>query len=121
MHELGYCEQVVQFVEQRAAGRRVARVGVRVGAMHRIMPAAFEQAFQLVAAGGVAEGAKTEVVTVPATLRCPECGNHAESLDSVPACPVCGSVGVAIEGGRELVLEWMEYSEGAGDVPRHTG
>ncbi len=56
MHEAGYCHGVLHAVEDRAAGRPVARIGVRVGSLHRIVPAAFEQSFQLMAAGGVADG-----------------------------------------------------------------
>jgi hydrogenase nickel incorporation protein HypA/HybF len=64
MHEIGYCEAVLDAVERRAEGRRVVRLGVRVGALHRIVPAAFEQSFQLVAAGGVADRASTEVTII---------------------------------------------------------
>ncbi len=109
MHELGYCEAIVDAVERRAAGRAVARVGVRIGSAHRVVPAAFEQSFQLVAAGGVADGAGTEVVVVPATGHCRECGNDFSSPDPAPACPRCGALGVDVEGGDEVVLEWLEY------------
>lgn len=111
MHEFGYCEGVLAAVEQRAAGRRVARVGVRVGAMHRVVPGAFEQCFQLVAAGGVAEGAGSDVVTVPMQASCPPCETQFESYESVPACPRCGSPVLDVEGGDELVLEWVQYHE----------
>lgn len=113
MHELGYCEGVVDAVERRAAGRPVARVGVRVGALHRFEPAAFEQSFQLVAMGGVADGAATELVIVPTRAHCRTCGNDFDSVDSTPACANCGSLDLAVAGGDELVLEWIEYRETA--------
>lgn len=109
MHELSYGEGVLQAVEQRAAGRAVARVGVRVGCLHRVVPAAFEQSFQLVAAGGVADGATTEVVVVPTQVSCRACGDTGESTDGAMACPRCGSFEVEVTGGDELVLEWIEY------------
>jgi Zn finger protein HypA/HybF involved in hydrogenase expression len=65
MHELSYCEAVLEAVERRAQGRPVAHVSVRIGEVHRIVQGAFEQSFQLAAQGGPAEGATTEVVTVP--------------------------------------------------------
>ncbi len=115
MHELGYCEAVVDAVERRAAGRAVSRVGVRVGSVHRIVPAAFEQSFQLVAAGGVADGASTEVTVVPARGRCGECRAGFDSADPSPACPHCGSLDVVVDGGDDLVLEWVEYRAAGGD------
>ena len=52
VHEMSYCEGVLEAVERRAAGRPVARVGVRIGAVHRVVADAFEQSFQIAAAGG---------------------------------------------------------------------
>lgn len=112
VHELGYCEGVLDAVERRAAGRPVARVGVRVGALHRIEPAAFQHSFALVAAGGVAAGATTELVVVPAQGYCQPCSSSFESTDSMPACPGCGRPADAVTGGDELVLEWVQYAEG---------
>jgi hydrogenase nickel incorporation protein HypA/HybF len=111
MHEIGYCEGVLMAVERRAAGRPVARVGVRVGALHRIVPSAFEQSFQLVAAGGIADGAGTEVTVVPATATCDGCGAAFASPDPAPSCPKCGGVNVTVVGGDDLVLEWIQYRD----------
>ncbi|HET9289505.1 MAG TPA: hydrogenase/urease maturation nickel metallochaperone HypA, partial [Actinomycetes bacterium] len=51
MHELGLCEGILEAVERRAAGRRVNRVRVRVGAQHRVVESAFDQSFALVSQG----------------------------------------------------------------------
>lgn len=111
MHELSYCEGVLEAVERRAAGRRVARVGVRIGAVHRVVAGAFEQSFQLAAAGGPAEGATTEVVVVPVHGHCMDCRSDFDAADPSPACPTCGSLDVAVEGGDEVVLEWLQYAD----------
>jgi hydrogenase nickel incorporation protein HypA/HybF len=109
VHEIGYCDGVLEAVERRASGRRVARIGVRIGALHRVVPDAFEQSFQHVAAGGVAEGASTELTTVPARASCRLCGTTFEALEALPDCPSCASPVVELEGGDEVVLEWVEY------------
>ncbi|MFN2490886.1 MAG: hydrogenase/urease maturation nickel metallochaperone HypA, partial [Actinomycetota bacterium] len=57
MHEIGLCEAIMEAVERRAAGRRVNRVKVRVGARHRVAEPSFNQAFSLVSGGTVAEDA----------------------------------------------------------------
>ncbi|GAA1986920.1 hydrogenase maturation nickel metallochaperone HypA [Catenulispora subtropica] len=126
MHEIGYCAGVLEAVERRAAGRPVARIGVLVGALHRISPAAFEQSFRLVADGGIAAGASTDVRIAPVRATCALCPAAFETAEAAPTCPDCHGTDVAIEGGDELVLQWVEYTspdggeaarEAAGPVP----
>ena len=122
MHEIGYCAGVLDAVERRAGARPVARIGVLVGALHRISPAAFEQSFRMVADGGIAAGASTEVQIAPVRARCAACSAVFESTEAAPVCPDCHSTDVAVEGGDELVLQWVEYTEPLdGAAPReHT-
>ena len=125
MHELGYCEGVLEAVERRAAGRPVARVGVRIGAVHRVVPEAFQQSFEVAAVGGPAEGAVTDVVVVPVHGHCMDCRHDFTAADPAPACPACGSLDVAVDGGDEVVLEWVQYVDTSSDpgpelVPAHT-
>ncbi len=120
MHELGLCEGVLEAVERRAAGRRVTRVRVRVGAQHRVVPAAFDQSFALVSQGTVADGAAVDLVTVPVTVRCLDCGDQAEATDALAACPACGGLDIQTEGGDELILEAI-YVEGSGGPGSEAG
>ncbi|MCW2549642.1 MAG: hydrogenase expression/synthesis HypA [Mycobacterium sp.] len=113
MHEMSYCEGVLEAVERRAKGRPVVRVGVRIGAVHRVVADAFQQSFELAAAGGPAEGAATEVIVAPVYGHCMDCRHDFDSADSAPACPSCGSLDVATEGGDEVILEWLEYADSA--------
>lgn len=109
MHEMSYSEGVLEAVERRAAGRPVARIGVRIGAIHRVVAAAFEQSFQIAAVGGPAEGATTDLVVLPVHGHCMDCRLDFHATDPAPACPRCGSLEVAVEGGDEVVLEWLQY------------
>ena len=119
MHELGLCEGILEAVERRAAGRRVTRVRVRVGARHRVVASAFDQSFALVAQGTVADGAAVDLVVVPVRIRCGDCGNEAEASDALAACPACGGLDLEIDGGDELFLEAIYLEEQ--DVSRHPG
>jgi hydrogenase nickel incorporation protein HypA/HybF len=110
MHEMSYCEGVLEAVEKRAKGRPVVRVGVRIGAVHRVVADAFQQSFELAANGGPAEGAVTEVVVTPVRGHCMDCRDDFDSADPAPACPSCGSLDVATDGGDEVILEWLEYA-----------
>jgi hydrogenase expression/formation protein HypC len=90
MHELGLCEGIVEAVERRAAGRRVARVRVRIGALHQVVPSALDQAFELVAGGTTAEGAAVDLVVTPVRVGCRACGHHTDAAE-LPATSSCSS------------------------------
>ena len=111
MHELSYCEGVLEAVLRRAGHRRVAEVGVRIGAVHRVVADAFQQSFELAAAGTPAEGARTELTVLPVHGHCMDCRHDFSAQDPSPACPECGSLDVAVEGGDEVVLEWIRYAD----------
>jgi hydrogenase nickel incorporation protein HypA/HybF len=105
MHEIGLCESIMEAVEQRAAGRRVTGVCVRVGTLQRVWKPAFEQAFELVSTGTVAEDATVDLVIVPVRSTCRACSLAVES-DEVPlACRACGATELDSAGGDELMLE----------------
>jgi hydrogenase nickel incorporation protein HypA/HybF len=67
------------------------------------------QAFSFVAAGTEAAGAVVELVTVPATIDCRDCGLSAETADVLAVCPRCGGDDVTIGGGDEMTLESITY------------
>jgi hydrogenase nickel incorporation protein HypA/HybF len=108
VHEIGLCQSVLAAVEGKAGGRRVTGVRLRVGALHRVGPEAFEQTFSMVASDSVADGADVEVVVVPVEGHCQACGQDWKAEDQLPLCPECGSTDVTLTGGDELVLESLE-------------
>lgn len=110
MHEFGLCEGVLEAVQHRASGRPVAGIRVRCGVLHAVDPESMSQAFGLVAAGTEAAGATVDVVTVPATVTCRDCGTASESTDQLAVCPRCGGADVEVTGGDELVLESVSYA-----------
>lgn len=110
MHELGMCEAIVDAVERRARGRPVRRLRLQVGTMHRVVPDAFDQAFAMASAGGVARDAEVDLVFLPVRTACKSCGTETESDDFIPLCPRCGSADVEIVQGQELLLESLEYA-----------
>ena len=102
-------------------------VGVRIGAVHRVVDKAFQQSFEIAAAGGAAAEADVVLTVVPAHGHCMDCRAEFETPDPAPACPQCGSLDVAVDGGDEVMLEWLEFADPALDgrdvpelVPPHT-
>jgi len=112
VHEVALGEAILDAVERRAAGRKVRRVKVRVGTLHRVVGPALDQGFALVSEGSVAEGAELEMVVIPVTVTCRTCGEHHHSDDQQWLCVACGSEDVEVEGGEELMLESLELDGG---------
>src|ERR1700691_5410012 len=109
MHEYGLCEGVLDTVRQRASGRQIAGIRVRFGVRHAVVEESLAQAFSFVAAGTEAAGAVVELVTVPATIDCRDCGLRAETTDVLAVCPRCSGDDVTISGGDEMTLESITY------------
>jgi hydrogenase nickel incorporation protein HypA/HybF len=110
VHEFGLCEGVLQAVRERAGGRPVSGIRLRCGVRHAVDAETMAQAFGFVAAGTEAADAAVEVVTVPVTVNCRDCGAVSESTDVLTTCPRCESGDVELTGGDELVLESLRYA-----------
>jgi hydrogenase nickel incorporation protein HypA/HybF len=110
MHEFGLCEGVLDAVRQRAGGRRVTGVRVRFGIRHAVDEESLAQAFAMMADGTEAAGAAVELVTVPATIVCPDCGFRGETTDLLATCPTCASPDAQVSGGDEMTLESITYA-----------
>jgi len=70
------------------------------------VPAAFEQSFQLMAAGGVADGATTDVTVVPALGGCGSCGQEFSTPTHPSPAPHCG--------GRRALFRRRRAAAGVG-------
>jgi hydrogenase nickel incorporation protein HypA/HybF len=110
MHEFGLCEGVLDAVRQRAGGRQVAAVRVRFGVRHAVDEESLAQAFAMIAEGTEAAGAAVQLVTVPATITCPDCGFRGETTDLLATCPRCAGGNAELSGGDEMVLESIRYA-----------
>ena len=107
MHELSITQSVVDAVCQRAAGRPVHSVKVRVGALTAVVPEAMRFCFDLVVEGTPAEGARLDIEHRPGAARCRTCGGEFALPDLILLCP-CGSADVDVTAGRELQILSME-------------
>lgn len=110
MHEVGLVDGIVEAVQRRAGERPVARFRVRIGTLHRASQGPMDQALELVAAGTNLDGATMELIQVPVTMTCRDCGAVADSDDIAAVCTSCGSTAVDHAGGDELTLESIEYA-----------
>lgn len=100
------------------AGRRLT-VTLKAGAMEMHSEAATRQAFQVLSQGTVLQGALLDLIILPVTLECPQCGFHgplplgaADPHQALPMaeCPRCGAL-APVQGGRgveSIELQWEE-------------
>jgi hydrogenase nickel incorporation protein HypA/HybF len=106
MHELAITQSVVDAVCERAAGRQVQTIRVRVGALTAVVADSMRFCFDLIADGTPAEGARLEIEQPPGAGHCRGCGADFALTDLVLLCP-CGSADVRITSGQELQIVSM--------------
>lgn len=113
MHEMSIAGAVLDAVLRHAAGRRVTRVSVRVGALRQVVPSALEFAWELVRDGTVAEQAPLELQSVAAEARCRYCEETTAQARFPMRCGTCGALDVEVVRGSELEIEWIEVEAAA--------
>ncbi|HEX8201511.1 MAG TPA: hydrogenase maturation nickel metallochaperone HypA [Isosphaeraceae bacterium] len=113
MHEVGLMQAALEIAlrhaERHGAGR-VHGLALRVGPLSGAVPEALEFAFDVVAQGTIAEGARLEIRRVPILCACAACGLEFRPTDFPPDCPGCGRPGARVTHGRELELDSVEIS-----------
>ncbi|WP_328477977.1 hydrogenase maturation nickel metallochaperone HypA [Actinoplanes sp. NBC_00393] len=110
MHELAIATNIADAVCERAAGRPVHRVTVRIGALTAVVPEAMRWCFTLAVEGTVADGADLEIEHRAGAGRCRACGAEFPCADLILLCP-CGSADVEVTAGRELQIVSMEVAD----------
>jgi hydrogenase nickel incorporation protein HypA/HybF len=113
MHEAGLMRDAVDLAvaeAARAGACRVHRIVLRVGALAGVEPAALDFAFDVAAAGTIAEAARLDVERTPTVCLCPDCDHEFEPEGAVFECPRCGAFSSDVRGGCERELVSLEVS-----------
>jgi hydrogenase nickel incorporation protein HypA/HybF len=112
MHELSIVEALIDQVQHELdrAGQHgsVMQVEVSIGRMSGVHPDAVRFAFQLLAPGTIVERAEIVIEEPKAVCHCLICDARTEIDDIVVQCPKCGADAIAIEGGRDMMLQSIE-------------
>ncbi len=108
MHGLSFAASIVKTVEEsvkKYSSAKVTEVEVELGKSSGIDAEELKYCFEIAAKETIAEGARLQVVEVPAKLRCQSCGNCWESEHSnAVQCTKCGSPSLELlSEGRVLV------------------
>jgi hydrogenase nickel incorporation protein HypA/HybF len=123
LHEYALMENVIAVImaELKKSGEAPAghtlEVTLKVGALEMHSEAASRQAFEVLTKGTPLEGARLNLIVLPVTLSCIECGfqgplpmGAADPHDALPLaeCPQCGAL-TPVQGGRgveSIELKW---------------
>jgi hydrogenase nickel incorporation protein HypA/HybF len=115
MHELSIVEALIEQVrkELERAGQngRVRRLELSIGRLSGVNCDSVRFAFGLLAPGTLVEGAEISIAEPEAVCQCRACNARTEIHDLEANCPQCGSSDIAIEGGRELLLQSIEIED----------
>jgi len=113
MHELPITEGILKIATEAAGGRRIVTIHLVVGELSSIVDDSVQFYFDMLSKGTPAESAVLNFQRLPATATCSACGLvFGVKAPLVPECPQCGSVLLAITGGRELRVESIEVDDG---------
>ncbi len=120
MHELSIASAILDAVREEAEkhpGARIAKVGVRVGALSGVVPDALSFGFECLVQGTDLEPLALVIESTPRRQRCSDCDLTFEVPDSGSqmaefgpslACPRCGRAETQLAGGEELDLVYVE-------------
>ena len=114
MHELPITKSIFKCVNAKAieaGAEKVTRVVLEVGELREFIEVFVQKYWDYVSAGTVCEGAKIELISLPAKARCEKCGceykiDTEDLVNSV--CPECGCETGELIAGRELRIRGME-------------
>ena len=115
MHELsvtrGVLTAAVEAAERHGA-RRITAIDLVIGDLSSIVDESVQFYFDILSQGTLAEGAVLRFRRVPALVSCAECGHEGNAVPPLAAlCPVCGSRGVRVTGGREFSVLSIEVDD----------
>ncbi len=111
MHEMSLCEGILQVLEENATRqdyRRVKAVRLEIGALAGVELEALRFGFDAVMRGSLADGARLEIIEVPATAWCMQCAQTVLVRQRFDACPQCNSHQLQVTGGEELRIKDLE-------------
>lgn len=108
---MSLAEGVLGIIEEHAAKQRfssVRSVWLEIGELAGVEPDALRFCFDAVMRGSLAEGAALNIVEVPGSGWCMECGQTVPMRQRYSACPRCGGYQLEPTGGTELRVRELE-------------
>ena len=114
MHELSIAESILSAVTEELKlhpGKRLVRIGLRVGEMAAVDPDSLSFCFESVTLGTDWEKVELKITTASARRICTSCGYEFAVIDYQTACPACASDLTDAIGGDELDFDFLELED----------
>lgn len=111
MHELALARAVVAQLAEEAERHdftRVRRVTLAIGALGHVEPEALAFAFDVAAAGSLAEGAALEIERIGGAAHCLGCGRDVAIRSRADLCPMCGDARLVVTDGEDMKIRELE-------------
>lgn len=108
MHELSITRNIVSIVAEKAAGRPVHKVHLKIGKLSGIEIPAIEFCFGMCAEGTSLANAELVIHAVDGLGRCEGCDKDVALEHLVAVCPCERREPVRIVAGEELLIQSME-------------
>ncbi len=100
-------DQVLEKTREAGAGR-VHAIRLRIGALSGVVPDALQFAFEALADGTPAQGARLIIEDVPARFWCVTCRREFAAARMFAECPGCHRPSGELRAGREMELTSLE-------------
>ena len=111
MHELSLMTNLLDAAATAAAGAPICALRVRVGPLSGVVVDALRFAFEALAPGTPAQGARLDVEETAPSFHCPHCGADYATPVGLYDCPACGATDGELRGGNELELVSIEVPD----------
>ncbi len=111
MHELSIAQSIADAAREHASqngGRRVLRIGVRVGEISGVAIEALQFCFEMTVKHTDLDGAVLELEPVPVRYLCAACGHAFHPVEFLADCPACGATSASMVAGDELGMSFLE-------------
>ena len=108
MHEMAIIEALLETIVPKAeesGAKRILEVNFHIGEMSGIVPSCIHDYFAIASCGTIAEGARINLKTVPAQIRCRTCGYSGAPDKKNYCCPECRGFDIRLISGREYYVE----------------
>ena len=116
MHELSIAAAILDAVRSEAdkrPGAHVTKVGVRIGELSGVDPAALSFGWEVLVKDTVMEGLSLEIDYRKRVQRCTACAREFETNMLFSACPGCGHNRTVLISGDELDITFIELEDPA--------
>ena len=112
MHEMGIAMEIIRVAEASIpadlAGSKVTKIKLKIGKLSAVVPSSLRFCFDVAGKESLVADAELDIIEVPVSARCDQCGYQWELDQPAFSCPECESGAVTVLTGRELDIDAIE-------------